>query len=66
MLTTFFHHILAKTQFPEYRWCEWNIIMVDPTVHAQIEMDMDKVPGMREVYNELKKKHEDGELGKCE
>lgn len=65
-LTTFFHHILPKNRFPEYRWCEWNIAVLDPTVHAQVEVDMDRVPEVRKLYEELLRRHESGELLKCE
>jgi len=64
-LTTFFHHILSKSRFPEYRWCEWNILMVDPEVHAQIELDMDRVPGVRKLTEELMEKHLNGILTRC-
>lgn len=64
-LTTFFHHILPKSRFPEYRWCEWNILMVHPEVHAQIELDMDKVPGVRKMTEELMEKHLNGILTRC-
>jgi len=65
-LTTFFHHILPKSRFPEYRWCEWNVIMLHPEVHAQVEIDIDRVPGARELYEKLLEKHLNGELLKCE
>ena len=65
-LSTFFHHILAKTRFPEYRYCKWNILLVHPEIHNQIEMDIDRVPKARELYEDLMRRYENGELLKCE
>lgn len=65
-LSTFFHHVLPKSRYPEYRWCEWNILVLHPEVHAQVEIDMDRVPEVRKLYDDLMRKHESGELLKCE
>lgn len=64
-LTTFFHHILPKSRFPQYRWCKWNILIVDPEIHMQIELDLDRVPKARQFYDDLLRLHENGELSKC-
>lgn len=61
-LTTFFHHILPKSKFPQYRYAEWNVIMLAPEIHEQIELDMDKVAGFRKIYDDLISKHERGQF----
>lgn len=65
-LSTFFHHILPKSRFPEYRWCEWNIAILHPDVHNQVELDIDRVPMIKELTKELVRKHENGELLNCD
>lgn len=37
IMTIFFHHLLPKEQYPEYRHCKWNIIQITPQIHHQIE-----------------------------
>ena len=64
-LTTYFHHVLPKSRFPEYRYCEWNIILVTPEVHAQIEMNIDMVPTVKELTMELMERHNKGALKSC-
>lgn len=61
-LTTMFHHILPKAKFPQYRYCSWNIILIHPDLHAQVERDMDKVPAVKVMYQDLLEKHLRGEL----
>lgn len=65
-LSTFFHHVLPKTRFPQYRWCRWNIAILHPEVHAQVEIDMDKVPEIRRLYEDLLEGHRNGELLNCD
>lgn len=64
-LSTFFHHVLSKNKFPQYRWCEWNIMLLHPDVHLQAERDLDKVPKVRERTEELLQKHSEGKLKEC-
>jgi hypothetical protein len=43
-LSTMFHHLLPKAKYPQFRYCKWNILLVKPDIHAQIEIDISKVP----------------------
>lgn len=52
-LSTMFHHILPKGKYPQFRYCKWNILLVDPDIHCQIEDDIDKVPAAKKKYDEL-------------
>jgi hypothetical protein len=61
-LTTMFHHILPKAKYPQYRYCRWNILLIQPVLHTQIESDLDKVPEIKQLYLELMKKHAAGLL----
>lgn len=54
-LATMFHHLLPKSRYPEYRYCKWNIMLVAPDVHAQIEVDIAKVPVADQRLRELKR-----------
>jgi len=64
-LFTFFHHILNKARYPEYRHCEWNIIILSPEVHSQVETNIDFVPEVKKMTQELLEKHREGHLKKC-
>lgn len=56
-LTLFFHHLLAKAHYPEFRHTPENIAILCPDDHQQAEMDLDKVPKVKarreEVYKLL-------------
>lgn len=54
-LATMFHHLLPKSKYPEFRYCKWNIMLVAPDVHAQIESDISKVPVADQRLQELKR-----------
>lgn len=30
------HHIFPRDQFPEYQWCEWNLISLSHDMHNQM------------------------------
>jgi hypothetical protein len=64
-LTTFFHHLLPKSKYPEYRWCEWNIVIISARVHSQVETNISKVPKIEEMTKELLEKHYSGALQSC-
>lgn len=51
----YFHHILEKRNFPEYRHREENIAIVCPDCHNKYETNPDMVPllkGMREILKD--------------
>ncbi len=64
-LTVFFHHLLPKSKFPQYRHCSWNIVLVTWEVHDQIEKNIDKVPSIKKMTDRLLIQHHNGELENC-
>lgn len=57
-LTTFFHHILPKEVYPQYRHHEWNIVILSPKIHGDIELGgLDKAPKVKQLYLELYEKY---------
>lgn len=40
ILSVFFHHILPKEKYPDFRFNEENIILLTLEEHDQVEMDM--------------------------
>lgn len=59
-LTTYFHHVLPKepNKFPQYRHKKWNIVLLSPQIHNQIEYNgMEKTPKVKQLYLELLEKH---------
>ena len=32
------HHIFPAAVFPQYQWCEWNLISLDQSVHNEMHM----------------------------
>lgn len=51
-LTLFFHHLLPKFKYPEFRHTPENIMILCPDCHTQAEADLDKVPKVRQRTNE--------------
>ncbi len=56
-LSTYFHHVLEKSKYPQYKFCGWNIVLVTPEVHDQVHKDMDKTPKIKKLHLELLEKH---------
>lgn len=54
-LTLFFHHLLPKAHYPEFRHTPENIMLLCPDCHQQAETDLDKVPKVRTRTEEVKK-----------
>lgn len=52
---TYFHHILPKSKYPQYRHESWNIALLHPDVHAQYEVMPEKVPELELRKEELLK-----------
>lgn len=52
-LTTMFHHILEKENYPQYRYEKWNIALLHPDVHDQVGRDLDKTPKTKARREEL-------------
>ena len=59
-LSTYFHHVLPKSKYPEYRLEKWNIVLLDPEIHNQVEINIDKTPRVKEltqrILNQIKNK----------
>ena len=34
---TIVHHIYPSAQYPEYQWCDWNLISVSTKTHNKLE-----------------------------
>jgi len=54
-LSTMMHHILAKSKYPQYKYEKWNIALLHPDVHSQVETDITKTPKTHERYLSLLK-----------
>ena len=52
--TTMFHHVLPKSKYPQFRHCKWNIVLLHPDVHNQVETFIDKCPKVKELTLRLK------------
>lgn len=57
-LTLFFHHVLPKAKYPQYRHCEWNIVLLHPDVHVQVETFLDKAPKVKELTQQLMEQYD--------
>lgn len=56
-LMTYFHHVLEKSKYPQYRHCSWNIVLVKAEIHNQIHSNIDKTPKVKLLTEELKEEH---------
>ena len=54
-LTLFFHHLLPKSVYPQFRHTPENIMVLCASCHSQIEMDADKVTGARKRQDEARR-----------
>lgn len=52
--TCCYHHILSKNKYPEYAFEEWNIVILHPEVHSQLEIDIDKCPKTKLLTEKIK------------
>jgi hypothetical protein len=53
----YFHHILPKSKYPEFRNLEENIIILTPDEHANVEADMYKYEEINKRRDYLLKKY---------
>lgn len=58
----YFHHVLPKEIYPQYRHCLWNIVLLHPLVHNQVETNIEFCPKVNELTKQLKIKHKNNEL----
>jgi len=63
-LSTMFHHLLPKQDslFPQYKFCKWNIALIDPNIHAAVESNIDLVPAIKQRYLALLQAHKENKL----
>lgn len=54
-LTLFFHHLLEKRNYPEFRYTPENIAILCPDCHTQAETDIDKTPKTKARREKLAK-----------
>lgn len=49
-----FHHLLFKSQYPEYRLEKWNIVLVCENCHSQAHTNIDKTPKIKEETSKVR------------
>lgn len=54
-LTTFFHHLLPKSIYPQFRHTFENIMILHPDDHSQAESNIDKLPEVKRRTIEAEK-----------
>lgn len=52
-----YHHIIPKNKYPEFAFEEWNIVILHPDIHTQVEMDIDKCPRVKELTRKIKQEY---------
>lgn len=50
----FFHHILPKAKYLQYRYSKWNVVLLHPDIHVQVETFLDKCPRVKALTEHLK------------
>lgn len=60
--TLYFHHVMEKSHFPQYRHCKWNIVLLAWQTHDQVMTNIDKLPKVKAYTIKLLKLHEQGKL----
>ncbi len=56
--TLYFHHVLEKEMYEQYRYEKWNIVLLTWVNHDQCHKNLDKCPKVKEYRNQLIKKYE--------
>lgn len=52
-----FHHLLYKSQFPQFRLEKWNIIITCLNCHSQTHLDIKKTPRIEKLTEIIKEKY---------
>ena len=60
-----YHHLLEKRNFPQYRYCKWNIMLLCRNCHDSWERNPDTRPTITKLRNSLLKRHDEGQLKPC-
>jgi len=53
-LTLYFHHLLPKRNYPEYRHLDKNICILCGNCHSMCESNIDKTPKVRKLTEDLR------------
>ena len=57
-LSTFFHHLLEKVDYPQFRHEKWNIVLISPQVHDQINIiGLSLTPKVKALTEKVKEEH---------
>ena len=53
------HHILPAEDWPEYQWCDWNLISINDATHRQLHEPYTKAltPLGQELADEVAEEH---------
>ena len=51
----FMHHLLEKAAYPQFRYTEENIALLCPAHHDQVRFDIDKVPKIKQLTEQIRK-----------
>lgn len=54
-LTLFFHHVLKRRKMEEFRYCEWNIVLLGWARHTNADNNMQFTPNVQLYFNYLTK-----------
>lgn len=49
-----YHHILPKYKYPQFAFEPWNIVILHPDVHSQVETNIDKCPKTKSLTQKIK------------
>jgi len=60
--TCCYHHVLEKSQYPEYRYVKKNIIVIMPYVHELVHQDIDLTPKIKKYREYLLNLHTSNSL----
>lgn len=52
-----FHHLLYKSQFPQFRLEKWNIVILCLNCHSQTHLDIKKTPKVEKLTEIIKEKY---------
>lgn len=53
--TLYFHHVLEKHLYPQFRYKKWNIIIISWETHDKVHRNIDLCPKINKLTNFLKK-----------
>lgn len=54
-LKSYFHHVLEKEMYPQFRYEKWNMVLVSVATHYQIHNDITFCPRIKALKEQLLK-----------